>query len=139
MDFIIIASERNVSRDGPVEVFCFIENELDDAVWFNSRFGVKSGPDSAGEIRFELTGPVGPVEFAARINMVDPEEIDFTLLAPEASVGKLIDLNWYYDFSEPGEYSIQAFYHNTFENDRYNKATFIEDEIASETIRIIIK
>ncbi len=82
----------------------------------NSLFSIGHETDPNVALSFVIVGPGGGrIPFQGRVRLGVPADSDFADLPPGASTYKNFDLNLGgYDFSAPGQYSIQAIYKNIY-------------------------
>lgn len=107
------------SLDERVIATLILRNETENMVIINKRMAPNDllsirNDNPLGEIAFIIKDPDGNmIDFAARVNMHFPREVDFAKLGSDRHIAASYELSTYYKaFEKLGKYSIQAVYHN---------------------------
>ena len=113
------ADKMAYKTDEPVLITLTLKNESKGAVYVNKRFfiGSESVPKQKRDVCFLVTSPFGekltsPGNYEAGL----PKSDDFVLLGPGKEVKSETprNLKGFFDFNEPGTYTIVAVYQNFF-------------------------
>ena len=99
----------------PVPGRLILQNAGDESLLVNSRLAINKpfAPEPFRDVYFSLKDPSGePVDFMLKINIGAPRGEDFEDLAPGETAEQPFDLDIYFAFEQPGEYSLQAVYEN---------------------------
>lgn len=105
----------------------------------NTRLAPNSrlAPPRLREVLFDLAGSSGtPLKLKARINAGYPRAADFQQLQPGDVVERQYPLHRFYDLSQPGQYSLQAVYHN--QSDPEDGRTAWKEELRSNSVSFVI-
>jgi hypothetical protein len=96
-----------------IECMAYVANVGDSAFMVNNAFAIGAGGKDM-QLEFEITAPGDSVLKIINIyELILPLEMEhFSLLYPDSTVGKFIDLDEWYDMETPGEYTIEARYRN---------------------------
>lgn len=109
------ADDPNVFAAGDeIPLLVFVRNDGADPVILNGRFDVADENDISAVLGYRIIGPDSEqVAFEGRIAKPFRQPADFEETAPGEFVFKFDNLNaGFFDFSAPGDYTVQAVYTN---------------------------
>jgi hypothetical protein len=141
LDFAVTLDKKSYKLNEPIQATFKLKNIGVDPVLVNSRLALNwsSAPHEVMDIYCEITRQNGdPIRFSARVSVVTLRSSHFVQLKSGDTIETVInDLHDLYHIREPAEYSIRAFYVNTFDPD--NGQVAWKGEVVSESQTFVIE
>ena len=134
LEFTLTLNQITFAPGEPITGLVRLRNMDGEPATVNGRLALNTpyAPQGMREIAFRLTDPSGtPLEFQAKVNVGAPRDNHFKTLGPGEALERSYDLAQYYDFGQPGTYSVQAVYQNLSEPEAGHGPAVWQGEIES--------